>query len=280
MDRLRSGEFRKLETEVAEKRVKWFERDRPRAGEAAPSPRRAYELFLLEYLGLSEDQVPVVSENDNEIVWASANPCPTLQACRRLGLDTREVCRAVYEKPVQALISQLDPQLRFYRSYDVIRPHAGHCQERIVRADFARLMGMAIAEAQQSRSGGDKGYGAVVLLPSQIAVAAHDTAATENDPSLHAEVNAIREAVRTAGDADLCGGILFATCEPCPMCASLAVWANLTTIVYGASISETAALGKARILVGAEEIVDRSPAFVEIIGGVRREECVSLYAPP
>ena len=64
------------------------------------------------------------------------------------------------------------------------------------------------------------------------------------------------------------------------MCASLAVWANLTTIVYGASISETAALGKARILVGAEEIVDRSPAFVEIIGGVRREECVSLYAPP
>ena len=61
------------------------------------------------------------------------------------------------------------------------------------------------------------------------------------------------------------------------MCASLAVWANLTTIVYGASIEETARLGKSRILVGCQEVVDRSPALVEVVGGVLNEECRTLY---
>lgn len=59
---------------------------------------------------------------------------------------------------------------------------------------------------------------------------------------------------------------------------SLAVWCNASAIVYGASIAETAATGKARILVSAEEVVAKSPAMVEIIGGVLREECLQLYA--
>lgn len=62
------------------------------------------------------------------------------------------------------------------------------------------------------------------------------------------------------------------------MCSSLAVWANLTTIVYGVSIEETAKLGKSRIRVSTEEIVEKSPIMLEVIGGVLREECLSLYA--
>jgi len=103
-------------------------------------------------------------------------------------------------------------------------------------------MRIAIQEARISKSEGNKGYGAVVVFEDQIVGQAHDTAITERDPSLHAEVNAIRQAVKTLGDTNLCGAILFSTCEPCPMCASLAVWANVTTIVYGVSIEETAQL--------------------------------------
>ena len=73
----------------------------------------------------------------------SKNPCPTLEACRRLDLDTRKVCRKSYEKPTQAFLSALDPELRFYRSYETIRPHADVCEERIVRIDLAALMAMA-----------------------------------------------------------------------------------------------------------------------------------------
>jgi tRNA(Arg) A34 adenosine deaminase TadA len=61
------------------------------------------------------------------------------------------------------------------------------------------------------------------------------------------------------------------------LCSSLAVWANLTTIVYGVSIEETARLGKSRIRVNSKEIIERSPATIEVIGDVLKDECQALY---
>jgi len=117
--------------------------------------------------------------------------------------------------------------------------------------DFVEMMRTAIQEAKQSQRSGNKGYGAVVALGDQILARAHDTAVTEQDPSCHAEVKAIRAAVHTLGDSNLSGAVLFASCEPCPMCSSLAVWANLSAIVFGASIEKTAAQGRTRIRVAA-----------------------------
>lgn len=268
-----------IELKVVEKRLLWFKQNHPDTnGCTRPSPRRAFELLFFDYMGLSEDVLPVVSETETEITWLSLNECPTLEACKALGLDTRQVCRAVYEKSTQAFVSQLDPQLRFLRSYEEIRPYSNHCKEMIVRVAFEGMMAIAIEEASASRHEGNKGYGAVVTLGNKVIGKAHDTAVTERDPSLHAEVNAIRQAVRTLGDTNLSGAILFATCEPCPMCSSVAVWANLTTIVYGISIQETAELGKSRILVSAKEVVERSPVMLEVLGGVLGDECRSLYA--
>jgi tRNA(Arg) A34 adenosine deaminase TadA len=61
------------------------------------------------------------------------------------------------------------------------------------------------------------------------------------------------------------------------MCTALAVWANVTTIVFGASIEQTAQLGKSRIRVTAAEIVSRSPGWTEVIGGVLADQCLDLY---
>jgi tRNA(Arg) A34 adenosine deaminase TadA len=61
------------------------------------------------------------------------------------------------------------------------------------------------------------------------------------------------------------------------MCSSLAVWANLTSIVYGVSIEETVQLGKSRIRVSAHEIVQNSPVMLEVIGDVCNAECRALY---
>jgi tRNA(Arg) A34 adenosine deaminase TadA len=279
IQRLQTVSLRQIELEVAQKRIAWV-KDQPPVPAGSPpiSPRRAFEMLFFEYMGLSEADLPIGWETEHEVVWLSRNPCPTLEACQALRLDTREVCRAAYEKSTQAFLSQLDPQLRFLRSYQEIRPHAGHCREQIVRIDFTALMEQAVQEAITSRLEGNKGYGAVVALGRKVIARAHDTAATERDPSLHAEVNAIRQAAHRLGDPNLSGAVLFSTCEPCPMCSSLAVWANLTTIVYGASIEETARLGKARIQVGADEIAQRSPAMLEVIGGVLHDRCLALYA--
>ena len=278
IERLQRCSYQVIEAEVAQKRLAWFrEHDQIAARYEQPTPRQAFELLFFGYLGLSPDKLPIVSETETEVVWQSANPCPTLEAAKALGLDTRTVCRAAYEKSTQAFVSQLDPQLRFLRSYEEIRPYASHCREMIVRVDFEAMMRIALEEAKASQQAGNKGYGAVVALGQCILSRARDTAVTQRDPSLHAEVNAMRQVVQTLGDDNLSGAILFSTCEPCPQCSSLAVRANLTTIVYGVSIAETARLGKARIRVSATDIVEKSPAMIEIISGVLHEECRTLY---
>ncbi|HTP08422.1 MAG TPA: nucleoside deaminase [Anaerolineae bacterium] len=277
IERLQHCSYRDIEAEVAQKRRAWFQQPDRITRPDRPTPRQAFDLLFFDYIGLSPSDLPIVSETDNEIVWQSANPCPTLEAVKALGLDTRTVCRATREKSTQAFVSQIDPQLRFLRSYEEIRSHAAYCREMIVRVDFEAMMRPAIEEAQISRQEGNKGYGALVVLGQRILSRAHDTAITQGDPSLHAEVNAIRQAVQVLGEANLSGAILFSTCEPCPMCSSLAVWANLTTIVYGASTEETAQLGQPCIHVSAREIVEKSSVMIEVIDGVLREECLALY---
>jgi tRNA(adenine34) deaminase len=278
IERLPRCSFQAIEAEVAQKRVAWFrQHDQIAARDEHPTPRQAFDLLFFDYMCLSPDELPIVSETDTEIVWRSANPCPTLEAVKTLGLDTRTVCRAAYEKSTQAFVSQLDPQLRFLRNYEEIRPYASHCREMIIRVDFEAMLRIALEEAQVSRQEGAQGYGAVVALGQRILSRAHDTAVTQRDPGLHVEVNAIRQAVQVLGDDNLSGAILFSTCEPCPTCSSLAVRANLTTIVYGASLEETARPGQPRIRVSTADIVEKSPALIEIIGGVLQKECRALY---
>jgi len=278
VEKLQTLSLREIEKAVTAKRLKWWtEKPKDLRGSNRITPREAFEVLFFQYMGLTNSDLPIISESDNEIVWASRNPCPTLQACQHLGLDTRIVCKKAYEKSTQAFLSQMDPQLRFIRSYSEIRPYAEFCRESIIRLDFETAMRIAIEEARISRLEGNKGYGAVILNGRQILSKCHDTAVTCKDPSLHAEVNAIRLATLTLGESDLSGAVLVSTCEPCPMCSSLAIWANLSTIVYGVSIEETAQMGKTRIRVGVQEIVDKSPVQVEILPGILHEECFSLY---
>lgn len=265
-----------IEAQVAAKRRRWLDRH-PRPPGARPTPRAAFDALFFEYLGLAAGDLRVLREDEDTIVWRSTNACPTLEACSHLGLDTRVVCRAAYEKSTQAFVSRIDPRLRFLRDYQTIRPRRDSCQERIVRVDFEQMMRVAIREARESRREGNKGYGAVIALGDEIIATAHDTAVTDRDPSRHAEVNAVRAAIARLDETDLCGCVLFSTCEPCPMCSSLAVWANLSAVVFGASIAETSARGKARITIPAAEVVARSPVLMEVHSGVLASACLALY---
>ncbi len=271
---IRSGDWAAAERGDLAARMAWWD---GRARPPHPTPRAGYEALVRGSLGVPADEVAISSQNDSAIFWERSDPCPTLAACEALGLDARVVCRRVCEKPAQMFLSHLDPRLRFVRDYGKLRPRASCCREGIVRVDLEAFMDVALEEAQASRAGGDKGYGAVVAFAGDVVARAHDTGVTDRDPSQHAEVRAIRAAAQAIGSADLCGAVLVSTCEPCPMCSSLAVWANLTSIVFGASIEETARLGKSRIRVGAAEIVSRGPAIVEVIAGVRAAECLALY---
>jgi guanine deaminase len=280
---LQTGDYGALERQRSGKRLDWLTgRGHPPHLDAplpaSPvSPREAYELLFFDYMGLTAEQMQIVEESKDRIVWLSHDPCPTLEACSRLGLDTRQVCRAVSERPVQTFLSRLDPRLRFVRDYVAIRPHAGYCREQIVRVDVEAFMREAIEQALRAKAEGNKGYGSLVLMGHRILSRAHDTAVTTGDPSRHAEHNAILEAVARWGSPDLTGSLLVSTCEPCPMCAGLAVWTGVTTIMFGSSIADTAAMGRSRILVGAAEVAERCPRVLDVVGGVLRDECDTLY---
>lgn len=92
--------------------------------------QQGYRL-LLKKLGISEVEAPVVHEEKGRIVFHSKNFCPTLEACRILGLDTRRICRLYNEGATDQLIRQLDQRLRFRRNYEKIRPYSEYCEESI-----------------------------------------------------------------------------------------------------------------------------------------------------
>lgn len=122
-----------LEQCVTEKRLAWTDANLDALLSAPAHPvRDAYHIFYEVYLGVSAPQDgEIVSESDTEMVTRWWNACPLLEACKELGLDTRDVCKKAYHKPVQALMARIDPRLKFERNYEFLRPHTPYCEEII-----------------------------------------------------------------------------------------------------------------------------------------------------
>jgi tRNA(Arg) A34 adenosine deaminase TadA len=246
-----------MAADITRRRLAWLDRTLPdRPGYEAYSPREVYELLFFVQMGLPRAELPVVAESPDEVVWLSRNRCPLLEACEALQLDTRRICRAVNEKATQAFLSRLNPELRFHRSYEQIRPYATHCREWIRRLDFRAYLRLAVEEA------GDDGCGAVVVYDGRV-VGRGCSAVAAPDPQQHAEAQAIHQAVTARGDSDLCGAVLFSSREPCAACLSLAQQANLTSIVYLAS-SQEGERGRSDA-ISARRALGRPPGM-EVIG--------------
>jgi len=139
---------------------------------------------------------------------------------------------------------------------------------------MARAIELSLENIHSGRGGP---FAAVVVKDGQIVAEGTNCVTSANDPTAHAEVVAIRTACKRLQSFELTGCEIYTTCEPCPMCSSLAVWANVTTIAFGASIEKTAALGRTRIRIPASEVVGRGPASVEVLEGILEEECLELY---
>ena len=117
---------------VIEKRSSWLDRNIMALEKTGNSLIDGYKIFYESYLGLSIPQDgEIIETTDRQLVTRWWNHCPTLEACQKLGLDTREICKKVYHKPVQVLLSKIDPKLRFKRNYAALRPYTPYCEEII-----------------------------------------------------------------------------------------------------------------------------------------------------
>ena len=101
---------------------------------------------------------------------------------------------------------------------------------------------LEIATGNASSQGGGP-FGAVIVKDGQVVSAAGNTVTPDNDPTAHAEVNAIRNACKELKTFDLSGCVLYTSCEPCPMCLSASYWARIEKIYFAAGRDDAAKAG-------------------------------------
>ncbi|MGB8030709.1 MAG: nucleoside deaminase [Terracidiphilus sp.] len=86
-------------------------------------------------------------------------------------------------------------------------------------------------------------FAAVIVRQGKIVGEGANSVTATNDPTAHAEVNAIRAAAKALRTFNLAGCELYTSCEPCPMCLAAAYWARLDAVYYGASAADAARAG-------------------------------------
>jgi hypothetical protein len=125
-----------LEQSFVHKRIVWFRENSEIVQQLKGDLlERAYQLLLMK-IGIDESDAPVINKTDRLLVFHSKNFCPSLEACIKLGLDPRSICKSVFEKPADILVKQLDPSLCFSRNYQSIRPYCDFCEEMISLIGF------------------------------------------------------------------------------------------------------------------------------------------------
>ncbi|KAJ1684584.1 hypothetical protein LUZ63_020339 [Rhynchospora breviuscula] len=131
----------------------------------------------------------------------------------------------------------------------------------------------ALREAALAAEHGDVPVGAVVLDADGVVVGrGHNRREADGDPTGHAEVLALREAARHAGEWRLAGHTLVVTLEPCTMCAGATVLSRVERLVFGAYDERAGAVGSLWDVVRDRRLNHRP----EVLGGVLGEEAVAL----
>ena len=87
-------------------------------------------------------------------------------------------------------------------------------------------------------------FGAIIIdKEGNIIADGNNKVIIENDPTAHAEIIAIREACKKLKTYDLSDYILYTSCEPCPMCLSAIIWANIKEVYYGCTKDDAEKIG-------------------------------------
>jgi len=137
---------------------------------------------------------------------------------------------------------------------------------------LAEYMEQALLEAHKALALGEVPVGAVVVVRDRIVGRGHNRSIMANDPTAHAEIEALRQASSTLGNYRLTGASLFVTIEPCLMCAGACINARIATLVFGARDPRT---GSVRSLYRILEEPHWNHT-VRIVEGILAQQCGDL----
>ena len=149
-----------------------------------------------------------------------------------------------------------------------------------------KFMKEAIRMAYLARGAGDYAIGALTVKDGEILSLGENRVKTDNDPTAHSEIVAIRRATQIVSSRHLEGIVLYSTHEPCPMCTSVAIWAKMNGIVSGTYIEDMDRYRKENpskewlwrtINISPQYIVDNTEEDLFLIRGFLRDECLKLF---
>jgi tRNA(adenine34) deaminase len=133
-------------------------------------------------------------------------------------------------------------------------------------------MGEALRAAQRALEAGEVPVGAIVVYQDKIVGRGSNRNIADHDPTAHAEVVALRQAAAALGNHRLSACELFATIEPCAMCAGALVHARIRRLVYGADDPKAGAVHSVLHVLNHPALNHR----MEIRGGVLAGSCAEL----
>jgi tRNA(adenine34) deaminase len=130
----------------------------------------------------------------------------------------------------------------------------------------------ALRAAQRAREAGEVPVGAVVVSAGKLVGRGWNRNLTDSDPTAHAEIVALREAGAALGDHRLGDCELFATIEPCAMCAGAMIHARLKRLVYGADDPKAGAVHSVLEVLNHPQLNHR----MEVRGGLLAGRCAEM----
>jgi tRNA(adenine34) deaminase len=134
-----------------------------------------------------------------------------------------------------------------------------------------RFMREALRQAKKAAALSETPIGCVIVRDGQIIARGYNRRNTEKSTLEHAEIRAIRKAVKAVGDWRLEGCTLTVTLEPCPMCAGAIINARIPTVVYGAKEPVFGSCGSVIDL-----FFERYGHTPRVYGGVKEQDCAGL----
>src|SRR5207248_4392339 len=134
------------------------------------------------------------------------------------------------------------------------------------------FMAEALAEARLAAAEGEAPVGAVLVADGRIAGRGRNARERLHDPTAHAEILALQEASRTLGRWRLTGSTMYATLEPCPMCAGALVNARVDRLVYAVADPKAGAVHTLFDVLRDARLNHR----IEVVSGVMAAECGEL----
>ena len=129
-------------------------------------------------------------------------------------------------------------------------------------------MGLALEEARAAAQSGDVPVGAVIVIGGDVIARGRNRREANNDPTAHAEIEALREAASALGHWRV-EGTLYVTHEPCAMCAGAIVNARIARLVFGCTNPKAGAVVTLYQIPTDARLNHR----LEVTGGVRADEC-------